>query len=284
MTIINFPAHNDSFRKRAETMDEVSSGPRDVLVIVHRPESNPGRVGQWLRANGYRLDIRCPRHGCPLPETLENHAGAVIFGGPMSANDPDDYIKREIDWLAVPLRENKPFFGVCLGAQMLAKHLGSSVGFHPEKHVEVGYYPIRPTTAGRALLAWPSHVYHWHCEGFGIPSGAECIVNGDMFENQAMRHGRAFGVQFHPEMTLAMIHRWTISAAHRFSQPGARPRVEHIAGYDAHGARTQDWLARFMTLWLAPQESMADQQTADHQKGRNPCPGFSVEAGASASL
>jgi GMP synthase (glutamine-hydrolysing) len=282
MTIIHFPAQDPHSRKRAESMDGLAAaGPRDVLIIVHRPESNPGRIGQWLRANGYRLDIRCPRHGCPLPETLENHAGVVIFGGPMSANDPDDYIRQEIDWLAVPLRENKPYFGVCLGAQMLAKHLGAEVGFHPDGHVEVGYYPIRPTDAGRALMPWPGHVYQWHCEGFTLPLGAERIATGDAFENQAMRYGRAYGVQFHPEMTLAMIHRWTIAAAHRFGQLGARPRHEHIDGHDAHGGRTRTWLAQFMELWLAqPQAAVA----ADHQRPKRPSLGFSAEAGASASL
>jgi GMP synthase (glutamine-hydrolysing) len=281
MTIIDFPPKDGSLRKRVETMDGIGAGPRDVLVVVHRPETNPGRVGQWLRANGYRLDIRCPRYGCPLPETLENHAGAVVFGGPMSANDPDDYIKREIEWLAVPLRENKPFFGICLGAQMLAKHLGASVGFHPEGRVEVGYYPIRPTPAGRALLPWPDHVYHWHCEGFGIPAGAECMAKGEAFENQALRYGRAYGVQFHPEITLAMIHRWTISAAHRFGQPGARPKAEHIAGHDGHGTRLKSWLGQFMTFWLAPQ-----QAAPAHQKERKPSPSldFSLGAGAPASL
>jgi GMP synthase (glutamine-hydrolysing) len=279
MTIITFPGKDGSARKRVETMDGAGAGPRDVLVIVHRPESNPGRVGQWLLSHGYRLDKRCPRHGCALPETLENHAGVIVFGGPMSANDPDDYIKREIDWLAVPLRENKPFFGICLGAQMLAKHLGARVGFHPEGRVEVGYYPIRPTAAGRALLPWPDQVYHWHCEGFDIPSGAECIARGEAFENQAMRYGRAFGVQFHPEMTLAMIHRWTICAAHRFGQPGARPKAEHIAGHDAHGLRTNAWLSQFMELWLAPQEA-----AAVYQRDKKPSLGFSLGAGASASL
>jgi GMP synthase (glutamine-hydrolysing) len=280
MTIINFPAKDGTPRRRAETMDGAGAAPRDVLVIVHRPESNPGRVGQWLRANGYRLDIRCPRHGCGLPETLEDHAGVIVFGGPMSANDPDDYIKQEIDWLAVPLRENKPFFGICLGAQMLAKHLGADVGLHAQGQVEVGYYPIQPTAAGRALLPWPTQVYQWHCEGFGIPAGAECMALGEAFENQALRYGRAFGVQFHPEMTLAMIHRWTISAAHRFVQPGARPKIEHIAGHDAHGMRTKSWLAQFMELWLAPEEAIPA-----YQKEKKPSSDFSsLGTGASASF
>ena len=94
------------------------------------------------------LDIRRPRFGDTLPDTLAEHAGAVIFGGPQSANDDDVVVRREIDWLDVPLKESKPFLGICLGAQMLAKQLGARVYKHPDGHAEVGYYPIRPT-AGR---------------------------------------------------------------------------------------------------------------------------------------
>ena len=98
-----------------------------------------------LQQLGYPLDIRRPRFGDPLPTTMADHSGAVIFGGPMSANDEDDFIRREIDWIGVPLSENKPFLGICLGAQMLARHLGGRSFRHPEGHAEVGYYPIRPT-------------------------------------------------------------------------------------------------------------------------------------------
>src|SRR5690554_2358933 len=87
-----------------------------VVIVLHQLHSNPGHVGQWLRNRGYTLDIRRPRYGDPLPETLENHAGAVIFGGPMSANDPEEYIKRETEWIGVALKERKPFLGICLGA------------------------------------------------------------------------------------------------------------------------------------------------------------------------
>eukprot|EP01035_Chromulina_nebulosa_P013783 gene13783-18265_t len=89
--------------------------------------STPGRAGQMLAERGYRLDIRRPPLGQRLPDTLRNHSGAIIFGGPMSANDPDDYIREEIDWISVPLSENRPFLGICLGAQMLVKHLGGRV-------------------------------------------------------------------------------------------------------------------------------------------------------------
>ncbi len=135
-----------------------------------------------LRQRGYPLDIRRPRFGDPLPETMAEHAGAIIFGGPMSANDNDDFVRREIDWLAVPLREKKPFLGICLGAQMLAQHLGGRVFKHPDGHAEIGYYPIRPTDVGRAVCdPWPEQVYQWHREGFDLPLGADLLAEGDHF-------------------------------------------------------------------------------------------------------
>ncbi len=226
---------------------------RKVLMIFHRREGQPGAVGQWLRANGFALDCRCPGFGDALPETLDEHAGAIMFGGPMSANDPEEYLRREIDWLGVPLRENKPFFGICLGAQMLAKHLGGEVSEHPQALVEIGYYPISPSNApGDVEL--PAHVYQWHREGFTMPSGAKRLASGSAFENQALQYGdKAFGVQFHPEMTLAMIHRWTTNAAHRLSGPNARPRAEHIAAHNTHGPALRRWLDGFMSrLFLDP--------------------------------
>ncbi len=68
------------------------SDPAKILIVLHQEHSSPGKLGQMLKAKGLSLDIRRPRFGDPLPETMKEHAGAVIFGGPMSANDPDDFV------------------------------------------------------------------------------------------------------------------------------------------------------------------------------------------------
>jgi GMP synthase (glutamine-hydrolysing) len=231
--------------------------PKDpVLIVLHQEHSTPGRVGYLLQQRGYPLDIRRPRFGDPLPDTMAQHAGAVIFGGPMSANDPDDFIKQEIDWLSVPLREEKPYLGLCLGAQMLAKHLGGSVYTHPEGRAEIGYYPLLPTDDGRAFAHeagadWPSHVYHWHREGFHCPSGAKTLATGDDFPTQAIRVGpNAFGLQFHPEVTHAMICRWTVRAAERLALPGAQDRARQIEGRFMYDPHVRLWLDSFLTHWL----------------------------------
>jgi len=221
-----------------------------ILCILHQEHSSPGRIAHRLIERGFALDARRPRFGDPLPETLEEHAGVIIFGGPMSANDADDYVRAETDWIEVPLREDKPFFGICLGAQMLARKLGAKVDVHPEGLVEVGYYPLRATPEGAKLLDWPDHIYQWHREGFELPHGAVRLAESDTFPNQAIQYGRsAFGVQFHPELTTQMVYRWTTRGHERLTLPGAKSRREHFEGRALHDHKTRAWLDRFLDLW-----------------------------------
>jgi len=222
-----------------------------ILIVLHQENSTPGRVGHALAQRGFRLDIRRPRFGDALPSDLSQHAGAIIFGGPMSVNDGDDYLQREIDWIAVPLRERKPFLGICLGAQMLARHLGSPVYPHADGHAEIGYYPIRPTELGRAVCdPWPDQVYQWHREGFDLPAGAELLAEGDTFPVQAFRAGAAYALQFHPDVTHATICRWTTRGHDRTLMPGAKQRATHFADRAVHDPAGRAWLAAFLNHWL----------------------------------
>jgi len=222
-----------------------------VLIILHQEHSTPGRVGNALRQLGYRLDVRRPRFGDPLPATMSEHAAGIIFGGPMSANDEDGFIRQEIDWIAVPMREKKPFLGICLGAQMCARALGGKVFRHPQGHAEIGYYPIRPTAAGRAVVEqWPERVYQWHREGFDLPPGAELLAEGDTFEVQAIRYGPAYALQFHPDVTHAMMHRWTTRNHDRMTLPGAKPRAAHFADREVYDFTARAWLSMFLERWI----------------------------------
>jgi GMP synthase (glutamine-hydrolysing) len=223
-----------------------------ILIVLHQEHSTPGRIGQALRQFGFPLDVRRPRFDEALPQTLDEHAGAVIFGGPMSANDADEFIRREIDWISVPLKEQKPFLGICLGAQMCARALGGRVFLHPQGQAEIGYYPIRPTAAGLSVVnPWPEQVYQWHREGFDLPAGAELLAEGDMFEVQAFRFGRSFALQFHPDVTHLMMHKWTTRGHDRMAMPGARPRDTHFADRAVYDYSARAWLGAFLERWIS---------------------------------
>ena len=202
---------------------------------------------------GYALDVRCPNLGHALPAKLDEYAVCGLFGGVMSANDCHmPSIRAELDWLPRVLDADKPFIGICLGAQMLSRTLGGHVCPHPEAMVEVGYSLIEPTEAGRDLFPAPMHVYQWHREGFSIPPGAELLARGSVFPNQAFRWGdRAYGVQFHPEVTLAMKHAWTGGASKMLREPGAQPPEMHIAEHDRHDPPLDRWTNNFIDRLLA---------------------------------
>ncbi len=237
--------------------------PPRILIILHQEHSSPGKLGQMLSAKGFALDIRKPRFGDPLPETMQEHAGAIIFGGPMSANDPDDFVKAETDWIGVSLKERAPFLGVCLGAQMLVKHLGGNVTGHCEGCAEVGFYRLEATEAGRKLGDWPEMVYQWHREGFDLPAGGTLLARGDIFENQAFSvQDTAIGIQFHSELTYAMACRWTVRGAERFNLPKAQGRTEHMAGWFRYDPPVRAWLWTFLDTWLAQDRRGLTEQRA----------------------
>ncbi|MDL2399553.1 glutamine amidotransferase [Rhizobium mayense] len=232
---------------------------RPVLIVLHQERSSAGRVGQMLLDKGYDLDIRRPVLGDKLPTTLEGHAGAVIFGGPMSANDPDDFVKAEIDWLDVPLKENRPYLGICLGAQMLARHLGAKVKARDDGKTEIGWYPLQSTERGRLLMRhWPQMVYHFHREGFDLPHGAELLATGETYPNQAYRYGaNAWGLQFHAELTRAMMQRWVVHGEHRFCMPNAQKGREHLEGRMIFDPALKVWLSEFLDLVFEGKQAMA---------------------------
>ena len=203
--------------------------------------------------------------GDPLPADLRPYAGAVIFGGPMSANDDFDWLKAETDWIGTVLKSDTPFLGLCLGAQMLAKYSGARVYTHEQGMAEIGYYALHPTADGvdfskKTGLDWPCHVYQWHRDGFDVPKGATALAQGEMFPEQAFVMGHnAYALQFHPEVTYAMMCRWTTRAHERMAMPGARKRHEHLAGWYRYDRAVHHWIDGFLDHWLAPSKALQER-------------------------
>jgi GMP synthase (glutamine-hydrolysing) len=228
------------------------TAPKPILIVLHQQHSTPSHVGRVLAQQGHHLDIRRPRFGDPLPETLDHHDGAVIFGGPMSANDGDDFVKRETDWIGVAIREDKPFLGICLGAQMLANHLGARVFRDADGHVEIGYHNIKPTAGACHGIPWPDRVFQWHKEGFDLPSGAKCLATADnRFEIQSFRYGSALAIQFHPEISYQQVNRWSGRNPQKLEQPGAQDRPSQLNEHIARAPGIHRWLDALLRQWKA---------------------------------
>ena len=228
------------------------SSDKRALIIVHSSASDPGRVGAALQRRGFQLDRRCREKGDPLPSAMEAHDIAVIFGGPMSANDKSDFIAAETRWMEKALKSGKPLLGICLGAQIMTRALGASVSFHPQRRVEAGFYPIWATGEGETLFPKRFHVYQWHQEGCDLPKGATLLAKGRDFPVQAFRYGESvYGLQFHPELTLATMRRWLKRGAERLRERGARSKMRHFLGHALYDRALQRWMEGFLDNWIA---------------------------------
>ena len=146
------------------------------------------------------------------PPRLDDAAGLIFMGGPMSVNDDLLYLGEEIRIIREAMVRRVPVLGVCLGSQLIARALGRQVYRNSMK--EIGWYPVRFTAAARtdrlfAGLGDSETVFHWHGETYDLPPGVELLASSEACRSQAFRAGdNVYGLQFHLEVTPAMIADW----------------------------------------------------------------------------
>ena len=150
--------------------------------------------------------------GEPLPD-WRGFEAIIAMGGPMSVNDEADlrWLAGEKQLIGDAVRAGTPFWGVCLGVQLLASSLGARVYAGPEP--EVGLLPVELTDDGRADPVFAGLesdlvTLQWHGDTFDLPDGAVRLASSPAYANQAFRYERAYGVQFHLEVSAEMAGEW----------------------------------------------------------------------------
>ena len=242
-----------------------------ALVLQHIACEPPGVFEDVLRERGVELQRVELDEGEPLPDWRAFDA-IVAMGGPMSVNDD------ELPWLAgekrligEAVRSGTPFWGVCLGVQLLAASLGGRVYEGPEP--EVGLLPVELTDEGRSDpvfrdLGADLVTLQWHGDTFDLPAGAVRLAGSPAYANQAFRFGRAYGVQFHLEVSAEMAREWA-------EVPEYVASLERTLGADgapaflaAIEARSHEMRAAGRALF----ERWLDRVVAPHRSATSPTP------------
>ena len=185
----------------------------DVLAVIHGDKVRAGVFGEAVEARGHRLDEWSLAWGTPLRRPLDAYGAVLVLGGAMHADQEGHHpwLREENLFLQRLLDLRKPVLGVCLGAQLLAKATHANVG--PAREPEIGWHPVELTPAAAddpVLGRLPARfdAFQWHYYVHDLPAGAVELARNDVC-TQAFRLGdSAWGVQFHPEVTLAQIESW----------------------------------------------------------------------------
>ena len=222
-----------------------------VVAFRHSSVDGLGWIARALQAHGFHYEYADP-FVSPIAVSGILDADAFIFlGGSMSANDDQPAIHREVEYIRDAIRLRKPVLGVCLGAQLIAKALGARV--YPNSEKEIGWAPVEFTDAsqGDPLFSGVSGsevVFHWHGETFELPGGAELLASSPACRHQAFRHGdRIYGLQFHLEVTPAMIAQWCREDEAYGEAREARETIDPCA----HAARAEELAGLIFGRWCA---------------------------------
>ncbi|RZK21835.1 MAG: type 1 glutamine amidotransferase [Hymenobacter sp.] len=211
--------------------------------LQHMPDEGPGHAANWLAAHDHALTYTHLFEPAPLFPTLAEFDGLLILGGAMSVHDEAacPWLVEEKAFLLTTLRAGKITLAICLGAQLLAQALGGEVRPNPEP--EIGYWTVRFSAKALThplLRGWPDKatVLHWHFDTFAVPPGALRVGMSAGCAAQGFVWGEGLvGLQFHPEMTEAMVERLLVAEGHEtaeeqeFVQTAAQIRAKLKAGW-----------------------------------------------------
>jgi GMP synthase (glutamine-hydrolysing) len=200
----------------------------ETLVIQNSPIEDVGLYENWLQHNGIEYHVHHPYTGVKLPSS-ERFEAFIVSGTPIPIYEADkhDFLREEMAYLKAVVKKNRPYLGICGGAQLLAKLLGAEVRRNPV--MEIGGYNVKLTSAGRkhkffAGFSDTFPVFHWHADTFSIPKGGRLLATGTDCKNQAFSYGNSLGLLFHLEVTSKTAAKWADIYRSELKQVGKTKR------------------------------------------------------------
>src|SRR5215208_1980451 len=106
-----------------------------VLALTHGPKVGPGVFGEAVRTAGHELAEWPVATSGARPQQRAD--AVIVLGGAMHPDEDDrhGWLRPELQLLGKLLEDGTPMFGVCLGAQLLARAAGAKVLPAPEPEI-----------------------------------------------------------------------------------------------------------------------------------------------------
>ena len=174
-----------------------------TAIVISNPTvgAELGHLEPWLRDNGFAVR-RLVRDDILSADAADDADLVIVLGSEWTLartmDTPEDppqaaaAIAAETELIRRRVEQDKPLLGICFGGQMLSHALGGEVTRQAAPHIawETPESDVEELRAPWVLL---------HNDAFTVPPGADLLAEAD-HAPIAFRYGRAWGVQFHPEV------------------------------------------------------------------------------------
>jgi GMP synthase (glutamine-hydrolysing) len=188
-----------------------------VLVIQNESDDPVALVGNWINEAGIEVQVVRAFAGETVPSAIPaGVCGVIAMGGSMGANDDlkHPWLTPERSLLKDVVAQDFPFFGICLGGQVLATAVDGKVERTPFPEVGIARFQVSDDAqddrvfgglAGKHVIA-----AEWHQDYItDLPDDAVVLAGNDVCPVQAFKLGQnVYGVQFHPEVDAEMFASW----------------------------------------------------------------------------
>ena len=184
-----------------------------ALILQHDHVSPPGPVAERFAHRGYEIveavvvapeNFHSPNQPFDFPAPRDFDA-LVVMGAPWGAWDDErigNWLLPELQWLRDADAAGVPVLGLCFGGQLLARAHGGTVSRAPVH--EIGWMPV---WSDDPSLVSEGPWFQFHYDRFTVPPEGIEIARTSR-ASQAFTLRRNLGLQFHPELTAAMLQGW----------------------------------------------------------------------------
>ena len=225
-----------------------------TLIIQHDHDGYPGALLEPIERAGSVQRWDTFTH--PERPDLDGIDAIVSLGGTAHPDQDhaEPWLAAELDLLEEALDLGIPVLGVCLGGQLLARAAGGQIGKveTPEvaRFADVGVLPDAADDLLLAGLPRPFFGFEWHWYGFRAPPGATLLAQNESTHQAFRVQNRAWGLQFHIEVTAETLMEWADAAPDTIEEFGGRERfnktVETFIGQSTAAAK--ELAERFMVV------------------------------------
>lgn len=181
-----------------------------AIVIANRADADGGVVVERFVELGWTFES-WNRDDAPAWPGLPEDVGLVVsLGSDWSVywDDVATHVAAEAGLVRAAHGRGTPVFGICFGGQILAHALGGRV--ERARAPEIGWFSV-VSDPDHSELFGQNPWFQWHYDRFSPPGGAHELATGAQ-GSQAFAIGRSLGMQFHPEVTSAIVTRWSSGA------------------------------------------------------------------------